>query len=140
MVGDLSFDFCVEFTSEQLDVAWNTVKRAPMNQRLLVQDENSAVNFDETFENVLHAGCHAYLSVLLMQAKREQRGLIGHSSDLARQRRKILSTIATLRGIAPTSDDVLTAAASYVGLDPDDLKPLEDPIGQDLSRLQVGFL
>jgi hypothetical protein len=133
---DAKLDFSVQFSPEQVGLASRAVRASIPEKGLLERPESGLVDWYATAARVLEVGAHVYLSLLLMQAKREQRRIVNCSSDLARERKNVLVILNLLCGKHPTAEDILHSAAMRHKIAPEELRLLQEPIRRDLLRLQ----
>jgi hypothetical protein len=136
MTRDIELEFCVQFSPEQVDLAWEAVMASAKADGILKKIKDESVDWKGTAQRVISTCSHVYLSLLLMQAKREQRSIPNSSIDLARERKHVLSTMSQLSTRLLGPEDILNWISLRSGLETEYLRSLADPIRRDLARLQ----
>lgn len=137
MSRQIDLNFNVQLTPEQMELAREVVNASNRPSDML-QRNGASVDWEATGTRLIEVTAHVYCTLLLMQAKREARGILYCSEELARERRKMLDILDELTGSKVTPDQLLAYLSAATGISKGNLRALLDPIRRDLDRLQGG--
>lgn len=126
----------VQLSQEQIGLATRAIESMANQPAILVRAEDDIVDWLATAQRVLDAAVNVYVSLLLIQAKREHRGIFTGTLELARRRQESVLCLNRLVGKRVTAETILTVVSTQCGLEDREVRPLAEAIRRDLSRLQ----
>ena len=135
MARDAALLTPVQLPLELVDLATRVLKSIAAQETILVRTTGELVDWSATAQQVLCTANHVYFSLFLIQAKREHRGIVAGTIELARWRREAVICLERIRGKRPTADEILSNISSQARVDAGLLQPLCEPIRRDLARL-----